>query len=214
LKIVTAKVDVALSKASLASDTEKFLLGEIENLGKAMECKFLQAPNLFFLWLATPDHLFLSNADACLDHKAETCRVNAHLRAAQTHANSITDNFWSTRPKAMKLTILQDRISQAGALAEMSHAALALVHKAMFPLNDRPDGLPSLLNRFENGEAIYRFIHEHLRCGTLVAHSFPRAHYPEVNMNLMKTLPPTPSGRVEMDAHYSACGQADDSFAR
>jgi hypothetical protein len=41
LKIVTAKVDVALSKASLASDAEKFLLGEIENLGKAMECKFL-----------------------------------------------------------------------------------------------------------------------------------------------------------------------------
>jgi hypothetical protein len=40
LKTVTAKVDVALSKASLAADAEKFLLGEIENLGKAMKCKF------------------------------------------------------------------------------------------------------------------------------------------------------------------------------
>jgi hypothetical protein len=39
--MVTAKVDVSLSKASLASNAEKFLLGEIENLGKAMECKFL-----------------------------------------------------------------------------------------------------------------------------------------------------------------------------
>jgi hypothetical protein len=38
LKIVTAKVDVALSKASLASDAENFLLGEIKNLGKAMKC--------------------------------------------------------------------------------------------------------------------------------------------------------------------------------
>jgi hypothetical protein len=37
---VTAKVDVALSKASLAKDAEEFLLGEIENLGKAMECKY------------------------------------------------------------------------------------------------------------------------------------------------------------------------------
>jgi hypothetical protein len=53
--MVTAKVDVALSKASLASNAEKFLLGQIENLGKAMECKFLRAPNLFFLWLATLD---------------------------------------------------------------------------------------------------------------------------------------------------------------
>jgi hypothetical protein len=48
LKIVTAKVDVALSKASLAADAEKFLLGEIDNLGKAMECKFFHAPDLFF----------------------------------------------------------------------------------------------------------------------------------------------------------------------
>jgi hypothetical protein len=39
LKIVTAKVDVALSKASRATDAEKFLLEEIENLGKAMKCE-------------------------------------------------------------------------------------------------------------------------------------------------------------------------------
>jgi hypothetical protein len=40
LKTVTVKVDVALSKASQAADAENFLLGEIENLGKVMKCKF------------------------------------------------------------------------------------------------------------------------------------------------------------------------------
>jgi hypothetical protein len=39
LKAVTAKVDVALSKASHAQDGEKFLLEEIKNLGKSMNCK-------------------------------------------------------------------------------------------------------------------------------------------------------------------------------
>jgi hypothetical protein len=39
LKRVTTKVDVALSKASLAGDAKKFILSKIENLGKAMECK-------------------------------------------------------------------------------------------------------------------------------------------------------------------------------
>jgi hypothetical protein len=39
LKRVTTKLDVALSKASLAGDAEKFLLSEFKNLGKAMECK-------------------------------------------------------------------------------------------------------------------------------------------------------------------------------
>jgi hypothetical protein len=109
--MVTAKVDVALSKASLAADAEKFLLGEIENLGKAMECKFFRALDMFFFLLASSDHLFLLNADACLDSEAEAHRVNAHLRAAQPHANSIVDNFWANRSKAMKLTILQGRIS-------------------------------------------------------------------------------------------------------
>jgi hypothetical protein len=105
----------------------------------------------------------------------------------------------------MKLTVLQDRVSQAGELAETSRDALSLVHQAMFPLNDQPDSLSALLGRFENGEAIYRFIREHLRCGALVALSFVRACYTEVDMDLVKTPPPTPSGRVEMDAHYSAC---------
>jgi polysaccharide deacetylase 2 family uncharacterized protein YibQ len=34
-----------------------------------------------------------SSADVCLDSEAEARRVHAHLRAAQTHANSIADNF-------------------------------------------------------------------------------------------------------------------------
>jgi hypothetical protein len=155
----------------------------------------------------------LLNADACLDDEAEALRVNSHLRAAQTHANSITDNFWADRSKAEKLTVLQDQISQTGALAEISRAALAIVHHAMFPLNDQPDGLPALLSRFENGEAIYRFVREHLRCGALVALSFVRVHYPEVDMELVKKLPLTPSGRIDMTAHCSACRKAADCIA-
>jgi hypothetical protein len=87
------------------------------------------------------------------------------------------------------------------------------VHQAIFPLNNQPDGLSALLGRFENGEAIYRFIHEQLRCGALVALSFMRARYLEVDMDLLKMLPPTPSGRVEMEMHYSACKQAADCIA-
>jgi hypothetical protein len=153
-------------------------------------------------------------ADVCLDSEAEAHRVNAHLRAAQTHANSIADNFWADRSKAMKLTILQDWIAQAGVLAETSRAALALVHEAMFPLNNQPDGLPALLEHFESGDAVYRFVREHLRCGALVALSFVRAHYPEVDLELVKMLPPTPSGRVDMDALYAVCRETADCIAR
>jgi hypothetical protein len=114
----------------------------------------------------------------------------------------------------MKVTILQDQIAQAGVLAETSRATLAHVHEAMFPLNNQPDGLPVVLDRFENGDAVYRFIREHLHYGALVALSFMRAHYPEVDLELLKMLPPTPSGRVNMDALYAAYRETADCFAR
>jgi hypothetical protein len=118
LKVVTAKVDVALSKALLAADAEKFLLDEVENLGKALKCESSMpfAPLSSFVEC----NLLLSSADVCLDSTAEARHVNMHLFASQTHDNSIADNFWADRSKAMKLTLLQDRIAQAGVLAEMS----------------------------------------------------------------------------------------------
>jgi hypothetical protein len=105
LKIVTAKVDVALSKASWAADAEKFLLEEVESLGKAMKCESSERLISFCSMLVTCDDLPIP-ADVCLDGEAEARRVNAHLRAAQTHANSIADNFWADRSKALKLAIL------------------------------------------------------------------------------------------------------------
>jgi hypothetical protein len=113
----------------------------------------------------------------------------------------------------MKLNILQDRTAQAGVLAETSRAALALVYEALFPLNNQPDGLPALLDHFENGDAVYRFVREHLHCGALVALSFVRAHYPEVDLELLKMLAPTPSGHVDMDALYAACRETADCIA-
>jgi hypothetical protein len=99
-------------------------------------------------------------------------------------------------------------------MAETSRSALALVHDAMFPLNNQPDGLPALLERFENGTAIYSFVREHLRCGALVALSFVHVHYPKIDLELLKTLPPTPSGRVDMDPHYATCEATAKCIAR
>jgi hypothetical protein len=112
------------------------------------------------------------------------------------------------------LTILQDRIAQARVLAETTHSALALVHEAMFPLNKQPEGLPALLDRFENGDAVYSFVREHMHCGALAALSFARVHYPEIDLELLKTLPPTPSGHVDMDPHYATCKDIADCIAR
>jgi hypothetical protein len=159
-------------------------------------------------------YFLLLSADVCLDSAAEAHRVNAHLLASQTHANSVADNFWADWSKAMKLTLLQDRIAQAGVLVESCRSALALVHEAMFPLNDQPEGLPALLDRFENGNAVYSFVREHLLCGAVVALAFVRAHYPEVDLEILKTLPPSPNGRIDMEHHYASCRGTADRIAQ
>jgi hypothetical protein len=145
LKIATAKVNVALSKASQAADAENFLLDEVESLGKAMKCKSFELLICLCSMTVRCD-ILPTSVDVCLDSEAEARCENAHLRAAQTYANSIADNFWADRSKATKLTILQDQIAQARILAETSRAALTLVQEAMFPLNNQPKGLPALLD--------------------------------------------------------------------
>jgi hypothetical protein len=41
-----------------------------------------------------------------------------------------------------------------------------------------------------------------------------RAHYLEIDLELLKTLPPTPSGHVDMENHYAACRDMADCIAR
>jgi hypothetical protein len=70
-----------------------------------MKCESFRLLISFCSMLITCDTLPIP-ADVCLDSESEAPRVNAHLRAAQTHANSIADNFWADQSKAMKLTVL------------------------------------------------------------------------------------------------------------
>jgi hypothetical protein len=43
---------------------------------------------------------------------------------------------------------------------------------------------------------------------SFVALSFVRFYYPKVDMDLVKRLPLTPSGRTDMDPHYAAFHRA------
>jgi hypothetical protein len=78
-------------------------------------------------------------------------------------------------------------VAQAGVHAKSCRSALAAIHKVMFPLNDQPDGLPSLLERIENREATYRFVHQNLHCHA----SSVQVRHPEVNVEVVGTLPLT-----------------------
>jgi hypothetical protein len=109
--------------------------------------------------------------------------------------------------------LLQDQVAQAGVLAESCRSALAVIQKVMFLLNDQPDGLPSLLEWFENGEATYRFVCQHLHCGAQVALSFVQVRHLEVDMEVVGTLLPTPRGHTDVMAHYDSYHHAAKAIA-
>jgi hypothetical protein len=72
VKRITAQVDVACLKASWAADAERYLLGEIDILGKAMKCKYPSVVGSSFrLLLLTSLSALLLFVEACLDDKAE-----------------------------------------------------------------------------------------------------------------------------------------------
>jgi hypothetical protein len=126
--------------------------------------------------------LFFDCAGVCSDQRAEASLVTARLNAAGPHDSAVAETFWVDRTKAYALALVQDRAAHVGDFFESYQAALALVHKVMFPLNDQPEGLHALMARFENGSTIYRFVRQHLFCGARVALAFVRVCYPGVDM--------------------------------
>ena len=102
--------------------------------------------------------------------------------------------------------MLQDRVGQVEVFFESCRSSLALVHSALFPLDEAPQGLAALMQKFRRGKAIRGFVREQLVAGARVALAFVRVHHPHVNLEVVgRGLPPAPGGgRIPMEDHYEA----------
>src|SRR5664279_5225549 len=103
-------------------------------------------------------------------------RLNALSSAPDVHP------FWLDRTRGFLLATLQDRVAQVRILAESCQSALALVHCAMFPLNEQPRGFGALMRKFRNGEAIKGFVRAQLVAGARVSLAFVRVHHPSLDL--------------------------------
>jgi hypothetical protein len=76
----------------------------------------------------------------------------------------------------------------------------------MFPLNEAPQGLAALMQKFRRGEAIKGFIREQLVAGATVALACVRVHHPHIDLEVIgRGLPPQPDGeKTPMIPHYDA----------
>jgi len=132
------------------------------------------------------------------------------LTRVESRLKSLSDSpdvhpFWLNRTRGYLLATLQDRVAQVRNLAESCKSALALVHRAMFPLNEQPRGFGALMRKFQNGEAIKGFVRAQLIAGAQVALAFARVHHPSLDLDEIGRGPPAPpgGGYVDMQEHYA-----------
>ena len=130
------------------------------------------------------------------DWRAKKTRVEERLDGAVTGTASGSQYFWSDRPKARVLDVLLDRVWRGGLLLESCRATLARVHRALFPHNEQPQGIPALLTRFREGKAIKEFLHAQLVAGVNVAFAYVRLH--RLNLNLERIVDGLPG-----EDHYA-----------
>ena len=104
------------------------------------------------------------------------------------------------------LAKLLDRFWHVAILLETYRLALAQVHRSLFPLNEQPQGLASLIERFRQGKAIKKFVWDQLIGGANVALTFVRTHYPNLDWKRIARGPALlPSGGpMPMEEHYKA----------
>ena len=79
------------------------------------------------------------------------------------------------------------------------------MHKALFPLDEQPQGLAALMARFRNGEAARGFVRAQLVSGATYALAFVRRRHPYMCLTGIEEIPPRPDiDRTPMEAHYRA----------
>ena len=115
------------------------------------------------------------------DKKAEETRIVERLKAVVDGPASGAQYFWSDKSKARVLATLLDRAWRAVLLLESCRSTLAKVHRAMFPHNEQPQGIPALLMRFREGKAIQKMLRAKLVGGANIAFAYLRLHWSNFN---------------------------------
>ena len=83
--------------------------------------------------------------------------------------------------------------------------ALALVYKALIPLDPQPQGLKALMARFRNGRAAQSFIRTQLVSGATYALAFVHRRHPYLILRGIEEVPNREDGGpTPMDTHYRA----------
>ena len=180
LRAARGALAVLKSKQPRPAEREAFLLEELEKANNDLLCKWPRAPESFDVVCFLGCFIVPLYAGVQQDPQAEASRVESRLRHIAEAVGRDTTSFWSDPSRGRVLAVLQDRIGQVTSFARACRSVLALVYKALFPLDPQPHGLGALMARFRNGKAAQSFIRTQLVSGATYALAFVHRRHPYI----------------------------------
>jgi hypothetical protein len=90
----------------------------------------------------------LSSTIVASDESEENKRINEKI-AVMTDVAHPKHELWSNRSKAVNIAKFEYRVEKVHYYFEKYHAHLSMVWKTMFPLDQAPETLSALFNRFK-----------------------------------------------------------------
>ena len=95
----------------------------------------------------------------CINTAEESHRVKNRVNTLMD-LSSPHEVFWTDKSKASIIVKFQDRVDQIRDFFVACQRSLAMVNKAMFPLNSQPKTLIALMSKFKNPAEVKRLVRQ------------------------------------------------------
>lgn len=90
--------------------------------------------------------------------------------------------FWKNQSKAATVAKFQDRVQQVHRFFDKCYTGLRMIWKTMFPLNEIPPTLLTLMSKFSNAKKVRKLVHSQLLAGAESAFAFVLSKHPSLNL--------------------------------
>ena len=127
-----------------------------------------------------------------------------------------SSSFWSNLERSRVLLTLRTRVKQMGGVMGSCHAALCNIFSALFPLNNQPEGIFTLLKEFSSYNKAKKLVRHQLIGGAKFALAVAKTHYPRIDYSLIARGPKTGPNRqhIIMIERYEAAAPAAFALVR
>ncbi|KAK1602267.1 hypothetical protein QYE76_037708 [Lolium multiflorum] len=130
------------------------------------------------------------------DESEENKRIHEKI-AAMTDVTHPKHELWSNRSKAVAIAKFEHRVEKVHYYFEKYHAHLSMVWKTMFPLDQAPETLSALFNRFKTPDRIRLLVRKELLAGAELALASVLACHPTIDLEAIA------NANVRLDQYYS-----------